>query len=165
MSKTALRNALFGWFAMMFVAGAVSLVPAKVPAWTLPTGAGAPESLRDLGGKQVGVLIYTGKVACGAHTRSLGEAVQVQKLLKENPRYAVKLVYGEPTETGARELAAGYQDATILLDPEQKLAKELELSSSAVVLYRPNGRIIEVANNRQILPRPDVVQLLDRKTR
>ena len=165
MSKTALRNALLGWTAMMLVAGAVSLIPAKVPAWSLPTNLGEPAALRDLGGKEIGVLLYVSKVACGAHTRNLAEQVQVQQLLKENPRYAVKVVYGEATEAGARALTERYTDAPILLDPARKLASELDFGSAAVVLYRPNGRIIELAKDRLLPVNGDVLQLLDRNTR
>ncbi len=170
MSKAALRNALIAWLAMMLLALVVRLVPGKVPAWELPTNAGAGAgaatgSLLDLGGKPVGVMIYSSKVACGAHTRALADAVQIQRMLQESPRYAVKVVYGERTEEGARALAQGYKDASILLDPAKKLAYELDFDSYAVVLYRANGRIVELMKERQLLAQPGLEEYLDRLTR
>ena len=165
MSKLAIRNALMGWVAMMFLAGVVQMLPEKVPTWSLPTNAGATGSLLDLGGRPIGVLLYSSKVACGAHTAALAEAVRVHEMLKESPRYSVKVVYGEATEEGARTLAARFPDVPILLDPAKKLASELDFDSYAVVLYRPNGRIIELAKERQVMARPDLLELLDSKSK
>lgn len=165
MSKTALRNALFAWLALMAVALVASFVPAKVPAWLLPVSAGAAGSLRDLEGKPVGVLLYSSKVPCGAHTRALADAVRLREMLGDSPRYAVKIVYGEKTEAGARALAEGYKDVPIVLDPGQRLADELGFDHYAVVLYRPSGRIIELMKERQLLVQPGVVEYLDRVTR
>jgi peroxiredoxin len=160
-SKTALRNSLYGWLAMMFVALVVSLIPAKVPAWQLPTSSGTTGSLRDLEGKPVGLLLYSSKVQCGAHTRALADAVQIREMLKESPRYSVKIVYGEKTEAGARALAAGHKDVPILLDPAKKLADELDVGSYAIVLYKPNGRIIELQKDRVLVAQPGLQQYLD----
>ena len=165
MSKTALRNALFAWLAMMLVFLVSRAIPGKVPAWELPTSSGTTGLLRDLEGKPIGLLIYSSKVACGAHTRALADAVKIREMLKESPRYAVKVVYGDKTEAGARALAEGHKDVPILLDPAKKLADELEVESYAIVLYKPNGRIIELMKERQLLAQPGVVGYLDHLTR
>ncbi|MGC4114214.1 MAG: hypothetical protein QM765_06255 [Myxococcales bacterium] len=143
MSKTALRYALYAWAAMMAVFLGSRAVPGKVPAWELPTSSGSTASLRDLEGKPFGVLLYASKVTCGAHTRAVADAVQIRAQLKDHPRYAVKIVYGERTEAGARALAEGHKDVPILLDPAKRLADELrdhELRGRGLQAQRPDRR-------------------------
>jgi len=164
-TKSAIRNALLVWLAMMLGALVVSMLPSRLPAWNLPTSTGSTASLRDLGGKPFGVLIYTSKVALDAHAPALADSVKVYEQLADNPRYAVKLVYGDLSEVGARSQTETFSEVPILLDVGKRLATELRFRHYAVVLYRANGRIIEVAKERQLVPGPAVTQILDRRTR
>jgi hypothetical protein len=165
MPKRTLSIALTAWFASLAFAIVWGLVPGKVPPWTLEASDGTSVNLRDLGDREVGVLIYASKVACGGHGPVVAESANVFRMFKDNKRYSVRIVYGDADEASVRTLPAGYHDVPILLDPGKKLAHEMGVDDYTTVLYRPSGRIIEEMRGRYLLAHAGLEKWLDDKTK
>jgi len=75
----------------------------------------------------------------------------------------VKLVYGDTSDEGAREVAQLYPDVPVLQDPGKKLATALGIDSYAVILYRESGRILEHGEGKVLYARTGIQQVLDAK--
>ena len=164
-SKSALRNALLAWLAIALASAVCSLRPGSLPARSFEMNDGTTSTLAELQGRPVGVLVYTSRVASGAHTRVLSQAAQLYSLLKDHPRYAVRVVYGDESEELAREVARGFGEVPVALDPSKRLARELGFEHHGTVLFRDDGRIIEKMADRTLPAERAVVRLLDARTR
>ena len=149
---------------VLAIAAKIFIFPARIPDLILPASDGAETVLRDLQGKEVGVILYASKTPCGGHNAFMARSVEVFRLLAESPRYHVKVVYGDQTEEEARAFAKAYPDVPIVLDPGKAFAEAMDIDYYATLLYAPSGKILVEEEGRGLVPNPGLMAYLDEKT-
>ncbi len=159
-AQRAVERALGAWGAVLVLGLLFSLWPSRVPDWRLPASTGGEVRLRELQGRPVGLLIYT---SSASHPHALREALKVLEHTRNDAHFSVKVVYGAPSVQDTLALARQHRELPVLVDPGLRLGRALDLGASAVVLYRPNGRIVDSGRNKFLSARPQSLEALDAK--
>lgn len=159
-AQRAVERALAAWVAVLVLGLFWSLWPSRIPDWRLPTSTGGEVRLRELQGRPLGLLLYT---SSSGPPHALREALKLLEHTRNDAHFSVKVVYGAPSVQDTLDLARQHRDLPLLLDPGLRLARDLDLGASAVVLYRPNGRIVDWGRNKYLSARPQSLEALDQK--
>lgn len=126
------------------------LFPKKIPMLSLEVNTGGTQDLRDLDGRQLGLLLYATTMPGGQEKEVMNRDIATWKGLQESKKYRVVVAYGQDDADAAREFAKKY-DTPVLIDAGKKLRDALGVKYMAIAVYREDGKILALQEDKYLL--------------